>query len=231
MLRAIRTVAIGCVLLCLSGVLVYAQQERSSQNRDDQARMAGERQTMSAEQLVAQWPATCQKAYKEMVGKYGQPDGVTPTRLIWSDKGQFKEIILLNQEFRHDFPKPHTDCLEHVVEFKVPAEKVADLAKFDGSVIVDRTRGTIGARCDSEAHNLVALNLAYQIINGKLDVERARQMYADGAKQEMAGKTPDIAQKLMFQPIRNGGDPDVALIPGQPGEAQPAAERQPARER
>ncbi|HSV15613.1 MAG TPA: hypothetical protein VLI90_15235 [Tepidisphaeraceae bacterium] len=29
------------------------------------------------------------------------------------------------------------DCLEHVVEFKVPAEKVGELARFDGSVIDD----------------------------------------------------------------------------------------------
>jgi len=181
---------------------------------------------------ISDWPQVCQKAAKEMMGKYGDPNEGTPTRLIWREKGPFKEIILLSEAFPHAFPKPHEDCLEHVVEFKVPAEKVADLAKFDGSIIVDRTRGTLGARCDSEAHNVLALNLAYDIINGKKNAEEARQMYADAAKQEASGKMPEMAMKLMFQPMpRASGDPDVALIPGQPGEAQPAAERQPPAKR
>lgn len=187
------------------------------------------RHKMSADQMIGSWPQTCQKAFKEIKQKYGEPDGVTPTRMVWTDKGpnkEFKEIILLNQEFKHDFPTPHMDCLEHVVEFKVPQDKVGDLAKFDGSVIVDRTRGTIGARCDSEAHNLIALNLSWDIVNGKTSVEDARKTYGDAVKEEMGGKPPQIATKLMFQPMQNSGDTDVATIGASAGEAQPAAEKQ-----
>ncbi len=85
-------------------------------------------------------------------------------RLVWTKKGPFIEIVLLNVAYDHNFPKPHKDCLEYFVAFDVPVEKVGELAKFDGSIIVDRTRGTLSARCDSEAHNLVALNLADKII-------------------------------------------------------------------
>jgi hypothetical protein len=213
---------------CLIASLALA---RGAWAQDRGAQPTGQRQQppqqqMPPEQLVAQWPAECQKAFREMQQKYGAPSGVTETRLVWTDKAPFKEIILLNEEFQHDFPKPHKDCLEHVVEFKVPVEKVGDLAKFDGSIIVDRTRGTLSARCDSEAHNIVALNLAHQIISGKLDVEKARQMYTEGAKQEMQGKMPELAQKLMFQPIPNGGDTDVATLGGSADEARPAGARQ-----
>ncbi|HSV15614.1 MAG TPA: hypothetical protein VLI90_15240 [Tepidisphaeraceae bacterium] len=55
-------------------------QERAPQPSHQRA--AADRQQMSAEQMVAQWPEDCQKAFKQTVAKYGQPNGVTPTLLI-----------------------------------------------------------------------------------------------------------------------------------------------------
>ena len=172
---------------------------------------------------IADWPEVAKKAFKEMQAKYGHPQGATPTRIVWTDKGPFREIILLNEAIDHDFPKPHKDCLEHVVNYDVPKEKVGELAQFDGSIIVDRTRGTLSARCDSEAHNLVALNLAHDIITGKKSVEEARKAYTKGAEMEMAGKPlPPIAHKLMFEPQPKAGDSDVVTVNKQQGEPQPA---------
>ncbi len=51
----------------------------------------------------------------------------------------------------------HTDLLEQFIDYKVPLDKYDDLAKFDGSVGVNRTKGELSARCDAEAHNLLAL--------------------------------------------------------------------------
>ncbi len=195
-----------------------------------QSQMAGDKHAaggkqMSVEQCTADWSAGPKKAAKMMSEKYGEPSGVTPTRLVWTDNGPFKEIILLNEEIQHDFPMPHKDYLQHVVEFKVPTDKVSELAKFDGSIIVDRTRGTIGARCDTEAHNLLALNLAYDIINGKKNAEQARKEYGEIAKAEKSGTTHEYLSKLTFQPMPNAGDADMALKKGQPGEAHTAVEK------
>lgn len=180
--------------------------------------------------IVQDWPQVAQKATKEMMEKYGQPSGVTPTRLVWTKQSPFTEIIVINEAINHDFPKPHKDCLEHVVALNVPADKVGELAKFDGSIIVDRTRGRLSARCDSEAHNILALNLAHDIITGKKNVEQARQAYGEAAKKEMSGQKPDLAMKLQFQPDPQPGDSDVATIgpkAGQTsGEAQPAGAQQ-----
>lgn len=236
-MTAIRTAAYAAIvsILPLAGT-AFAQNQPADRPAEPagQAQPAGDKQTaggkqMTVEQCTANWPAVSQKAAKEMVGKYGQPNGMTPTRLVWTDKDSFKEIILLNEAIQHDFPMPHKDCLEHVVEFKVPTDKVGELAEFDGSIIVDRTRGTIGARCDTEAHNLLALNLAYDVINGKKNAEQARKEYGEIAmSMKKTGTTPDYAAKLNFQPMPNSGDTDMALTKGQPGEAQPAAAREPA---
>lgn len=216
------------------GITTRAQQPAvESADPQPRAQPAGERQGghMSVEQATTSWKAGPKKAAKMMQEKYGPPSGVTPHRLVWTDKQPWKEIILLNEEIAHDFPVPHKDYLEHVIELKVPAERVGELAKFDGSIIVDRTRGTISARCDTEPHNLLALNLAYDILHNKKDVEAARTAYAEIAKKEMQGEKHDYLSKLSFQPMPNSGDSDVALMqkPGGPaptGEPQPAGERQ-----
>lgn len=166
-----------------------------------------------------------------MQQKYGQPSGMTPERIIWEKPGPYKTIIAYKEPVQHDFPKPHKDVLEHVINYDVPAEKFTELAKFDGSIIAEETKGTLAARCDSEPHNLIALNLADDIVKGKKGVEEARQAYAEAAKQLMKGQTPAIAQKLQFDPPQQAGDPGVAIMgkqAGQPDEAQPAGEQQPA---
>jgi len=86
------------------------------------------------------------------------------------------------------------------------------------------SRGTLGARCDIEAHNLLALNLAYDVINGKKTAEQARTEFGEIVKAEMAGNKHDYLTKLMFQPMPSAGDADMALMKGKPGEAQTAVE-------
>ena len=161
-----------------------------------------------------------------MEQKYGAPDGVTDFRLTWQNKGPWREIILDKQEVPHHFPKPHTDVLLQVIDYRVPPDKFDELAEYDGSIIVERTKGTMGARCDKEEMNFLALNLAHDIITGNKSVKEARDAYAETVKQVMKGEKPEYTMKLAFQPQRQAGDTDVAVLKPQPGEAQPAAERQ-----
>jgi hypothetical protein len=48
------------------------------------------------------------------------------------------------------------------------------VAMFDGSILVDRTRGEAAARCDSEAANVLGLNMVHELVTGKRTVEEAR---------------------------------------------------------
>lgn len=218
-----RTALTGSATLLGTSLMLFAAapgvtMDMSRQNMQDQE--MDDHDTTS----IAQWPEVAQKAYKEMEGKYGDPNGVTKTRLVWLNKGPFAEIILIDEAIDHNFPKPHKDCLEHVVAYEVPVEKVGQLAEFDGSVIVDRTRGTLSARCDSEPHNVLALNLAVEIINGEKSVEEARKAYGEAVKQEMSGNMPEMAKSLQFEPARSmqeAGDPDKATVGGMSGDKKP----------
>lgn len=158
------------------------------------------------------WPMASQMAVQEQMGKYGQPNEITPTMMIWYNNGVFAKTIITKMESVHDFPKTHTDMMEQSIMHKVPLDMYDDLARFDGSVTIDRTQGLLAARCDKEENNLLALNLAHDIIMGTKTVEAARQAFTDIIGQSMKGTKHEYMQKLMFTPGMNAPDKDVVTL-------------------
>jgi hypothetical protein len=162
-----------------------------------------------ADDVIAGWPAKPKEAAQATIAKYGQPDGITPEKLMWMNKGPWKAIIVNRREVPHSFPKAHTDLLEGVIDYRVPPDKFDELAQYDGSVIAERTRGTLAARCDKEEMNFLALNLAHDIVTGRKTVAAARKEYADTAMAFMNGEKRPYTQKLQFDAMKgNTGDPD-----------------------
>lgn len=162
---------------------------------------------------VEHWPETAKKAAKAMTEKYGEPHQQTESMLIWKDTEPFTHTVVYKEEIQHNFPMPHKDVLEQVINYDVPVEKFSDLATFDGSVIVERTKGTMAARCDKEAANLLALNLAHDIIQGTRTVDEAREMYAGVIMQMLQGKEHGYLQKLTFGlPQEDITNPDETIM-------------------
>ncbi len=157
------------------------------------------------------WPMASQMAAKDMMDKYGKPDEMTPTMLVWNNKGPWVKTVVFNKEYQHNFPMPHTDLLQQWVGMKVPTDKLDELAMYDGSVVVERTTGMISARCDKEGANFLALNLAHDIMMGKRSVEDAREMYGKEIMKMKAGQMTEYTKGLMFTPEMNTADPDVPL--------------------
>jgi hypothetical protein len=162
-----------------------------------------------AEDAIAGWPAKPKEAAQATIAKYGQPDGVTSEKLMWMNKGPWKAIIVNRREIPHSFPMAHTDLLEGVIDYRVPPDKYDELAQYDGSVIAERTKGTLAARCDKEEMNFLALNLAHDVAAGKKTVAAARKEYADTAMAFMKGDKRPYTQKLHFDAMKGDtGDPD-----------------------
>lgn len=162
----------------------------------------------SPEEIIRAWPATPQKVARKMISKYGQPHEMTPTHLIWHNNGPWKMTTVYKQEIPHRFPMPHTDLLEQEINYRIPAHRFDDLATYDGSVVVERTKGTIYARCDKEEMNFLALNLAHDIVIGKRSVDNARQFYAMTAKAFMSGRSSAYTKGLLFNARMATADPD-----------------------
>ena len=129
-----------------------------------------------AKQVIQSWPMEAKKAADMAMQKYGEPDEVTSARLVWNDNGPWKRTIITKEETDHAFPMPHKDVMEQVIDYKVPPDKFDELAEYDGSVIAERTKGELSARCDKEEANLLALNLANDVATGKKSAGRGARV-------------------------------------------------------
>ncbi len=161
------------------------------------------------DEIVRQWPDVSSEVAQTVMDKYGPPQEATASLLIWHHNGPWKRTILNRDVVQHDFPMPHPDLLEQFVDYQVPPDCFDELAKYDGSVIVERTKGEISARCDKEEMNFLAINLANDIVTGKRSVEEARMFYAETAMAFKDGQSDPYVEGFVFDVAVSGtADPD-----------------------
>lgn len=173
----------------------------------------------TVEEVVADWPETSmgqqgpKRTAEKMVEKYGPPDEATPSHLVWNDNGPWKRTEVHRDGHGHRFPVPHLDHLYQAIDYQVPPEKHADLARYDGSTHAHRTEGELVATCHREDANVLALNLADDVVTDEKTPEEAREAYAAVMAKLMAGRSPDYATAFQF-PLPDGDqrDPDVTII-------------------
>lgn len=166
----------------------------------------------TARSIIDSWPEAPKMTAAQLLEHYGPPHEATPTKMFWYGIGPWSKMELTADHVVHNFPTPHVDYFTQYVSYPVPPARAADLAAFDGSVIVDRTAGQLGSRCDHEAFNTLTLNLAVEIIEGKRNVEDARELYAQTAAAYVMGRDAPYAERLLFTPVTDAADPDEAVI-------------------
>lgn len=165
--------------------------------------------------VIEDWPAAPKKIAVDLVKRYGPPHEATPLRLLWHGNGEWKRTVVQRDEIPHKFPTAHTDFLSQYIDYQVPIGKFSDLARFDGSVIMDRTAGEVAARCDDEAMNILTLNLANDIVTGAKTVDEARDVYAENASAYMMNRPAPYTEKLQFEvPTGGTADLDESVIAG-----------------
>ena len=163
--------------------------------------------------LMDGWPEASREAAQLVIDKYGAPDEAVDTHLVWHEPGPWKRIIATKAFFRHDFPAPHIDAVESVIDYRVPPEKFSALAAFDGSVIVERTAGEVSARCHDEQANFLALNLMHDIVTGRRTADEAREYYAKEFLDYRRGRPTPYMERLRFPPgDASAADPDRRVL-------------------
>ena len=170
----------------------------------------GTRETMdlaTAGQMIADWPAAPKRGAQQMLEQYGPPNEATPTKLFWYRRGPWKRIVATSDVVTHNFPAPHSDFLTQVIDYRVPPEKFDEIARFDGSCLVDRTAGEAAARCDSEAANTLTLNLMHDIVTEKTTVDEARVTFGEIMVAYTLGRPAPYAEGLQFS-VPDGGTED-----------------------
>ena len=167
------------------------------------------------ERIIADCPDAQQNVARQMLAKYGLPNEATPTKLFWYRNGPWKRTILSSDVVAHNWPAPHSDFLTQVIDYRVPPERFDDIAQFDGSILLDRTRGEVAARCDSEAANVLGMNMVHEIVTGKRSVADARETAAQNTVAYNLGRAAPYAEQLLFE-VPQGGteDLDESMISG-----------------
>src|SRR5690349_22621952 len=89
----------------------------------------------------------------------------------------------------------------------------SELARFDGSVVVERTAGEVSARCHDEQANFLALNLMHDIVTGTKSVKEARDYYAKEFADYRRKQPTPYMERLRFTPGNgNTADSDSRLL-------------------
>jgi hypothetical protein len=161
----------------------------------------------TAKQVIAYWPDESREAAQLVIDKYGEPQELTETQLTWHRAGPWKRLVATRTFFRHEFPAPHIDAVESVIDYRVPPAKFSEMAEFDGSVIVERTAGEVSARCHDEQANFLALNLMNDIVTGAKTATEARQYYAKEFLDYRRKQPTPYMDGLRFEP-HDGSAPD-----------------------
>lgn len=166
-----------------------------------------------AKRIIEDWPAAPKTVGEQLLDHYGEPNEATPTKLLWYRNGPWARTELSADEVVHDFPTPHTDFLTQYIDYPIDAERASDLVKFDGSVIVDRTAGQIGSRCDHEPFNVLTINLAVEVMEGRRTIDEARDLYGETAAAFVMGRDAPYAEQLLVDiPEGDTNDPDESIV-------------------
>lgn len=133
-----------------------------------------------------------------MVDKYGPPDRVETLRLVWEHRGPWKKIVVWDELGFLDNNRAARN-IEGTIAYPVPADKVDALVSFSRALHVSADGGELSARSTSEERNFLMLNLADEIVKGRLSPEEARVSYLRTLKLAEAGKSSPSMLRLLFQ--------------------------------
>jgi hypothetical protein len=145
------------------------------------------------------WPVERQVLAAHLVTRYGEPQEMTASSLTWHDNGPWKRTVLYKDGDLHNFPLPHRDVLWQTINYKVPLNKVVALMTYDGSILIDRTRGELTVHCDSEEDNTLVFNIANTIVTGENTVEQAEAYHGQVVEGMRIHEPEEYPQKLLFK--------------------------------
>lgn len=161
---------------------------------------------------VQEWPHESRRAAELVIKAFGEPNEVSATELTWHHAVPWKRVVATEWFEDHNFPVPHVDCIECVIDYAVPPEKMSELAHFDGSIRVDRTAGEVSVRCRSIASNTLKLNLVHDIVTGKRTAQEARDYHVKEVLDATRGEPTPYRKHLRIPPQGDTKDPGEQVL-------------------
>ena len=127
--------------------------------------------------IIRNWPAPARVTAGIMLEKYGKPSQFDGRALVWFNNGNWKRTTVYRSGLQLSNNAPAKDCLQQTIGYVVPTDRIAALKRFNRRLEVSSTAGELTFTSDSEATNLLAMNLADEIVVGKRSVAQARAFF------------------------------------------------------
>jgi hypothetical protein len=159
--------------------------------------------------VVKNWCRTSALEAQKLMEEYGPPDKIEPARLTWRNKSPWRDIAIwdnarcyaLEEPLTHDYydcAATEPDNMEQGLSYAVPADKRKALADFSDKLVLSRLGHRLSVRGNSEALNVLRLNLANEIVKGGRNAHEARSFYDRICRLTQAGKASMYTNGLMF---------------------------------
>jgi hypothetical protein len=154
------------------------------------------------ENILKSWPSSSASMAKGFLATYGLPAEIKPLMMIWKGQGPWEQIIVYKEALTHEFPKKHSDVVEQTIRLQIPQDKMKEVSDFARGcgILIYHSRGEISSCCDLEAANVLAFNLAFEIVNGTKTAAEAKAAYAENMKDLLKGNFSAYTQQKLFVP-------------------------------
>jgi len=176
-----------------------ADQPKTVRTPDRAAPVVAAAQGEAPEAIIQRWPPRSRNVAGLMLEKYGRPDQFDRDSMVWFNNGEWKRTVVYRRRIHRDPAVTRTDILEQSIGYLVPNDKVAELMRFNGRLLISQTAGELGFASESEANNRLALNLADEVVTGKRGVADARAEYLKTARLAASGKSSSLLEALQFE--------------------------------
>jgi hypothetical protein len=153
----------------------------------------------AAQAVIGNWSDFCRLSASALIDKYGTPDEIDSSRLVWRDRDLVKRIAVWDVPSAFEVDGVSGN-VETTVSYAVPPAKRGALAAFSRDVRVARDGTEISALSTSDAVNFLSLNLADEIAQGLKTPDEARDTFKRTIELSAAGKSSPLMQGLMFLP-------------------------------
>ncbi|MBI2386439.1 MAG: hypothetical protein HYV14_10545 [Elusimicrobia bacterium] len=172
---------------CATGLALLALAAGAGRGWPEHAAAAGK-----AETVVAEWPEPSRRTALAMIEKLGEPHRRDADSLTWIGVYRGKRTVIRRSSTSQGM-------VEQTVFYRVPAEKIRDLALFDDRISVDRKASELTARTQSVRTSFLVLNLAHEIASGFTTPEKARRVRDKELRLAEAGKSSRYRDGLIFE--------------------------------
>lgn len=193
--RTILTAALAAASLAVPATAYMASEGAADLPRPANIGTIGDpaRRTRDA---VASWPERSRLLADAIVREYGAPDEVQPAQLVWRRRHPWTMIAV----FRDAQSPERPNNLLQALAYEVPLRRWRALSAFERGATYDPVRKELVARTDGEETNLLALNLADEVIQGRRSPAEANDFFDRTLSLSYAGKSSSYMVRLMFSP-------------------------------